>query len=265
MKSKIVLFSMILFLTATGTFAQPGCSEPFNPFYICWSNFERYDHFFYGEVISIESLYNVSVNSTYTPRKAEIKVKESFKGKLPEKITLYLSGDLICSMPSKGNRYLFYAVNSELDGQKVYFSERVSRSMTDYSPEAVKEVFANIRSIFSNKKKGYIEGTIFENLLETREVTIKTEDADRLSRDFRRSKPATDVLIELISESDGKVYQTKSIGNGSFRIDSVPNGFYKFNLYLPPYKETEFSQRYEASDTFCSRTLYLHVTPKRSK
>jgi hypothetical protein len=116
-----------------------------------------------------------------------------------------------------------------------------------------------------NEKKDYVDGVIFENLLKTRDVTIKAEDADRISRDFRNFKPAIDALIELISESDGKVYRTKSKADGTFRIDGVPNGRYKFNLYLQPYKEKEISRIYEAGDSFCSRTIYFHLTPKPSK
>jgi len=264
MKLKFVFFSTVFFLLVNGVFSQPQCNKPFNPFYICQSNFERYEYLFYGEVVSIEPLVNVSVNNTYPPLKAIVEVKNSFKGKLPQKITLYLSANLICSIPSKGNRYLFSAIKSELDDQKVYFSERMSRPMTGYSKKAVKDVSSNICSILENKKKDYVEGTIFESLLQTREVTIKAERADRLSRDFKYRKPIADIKIKAISESDGKMYQTKSKADGKFRIDRIPNGVYKVNLYSPFGKKQVRSFRYRIDDTFCSRIWLVPFKPEPS-
>ena len=62
MKFKISLLLLFLFLTAVASSAQPECIEHFNPFYICRSNFERSDHFFYGEVVGVENLSNAAVN-----------------------------------------------------------------------------------------------------------------------------------------------------------------------------------------------------------
>ncbi|MBD3557521.1 carboxypeptidase regulatory-like domain-containing protein [Planktothrix sp. FACHB-1355] len=265
MKSKIVLFSILLFLTSTGAFAQPQCNSPFNPFNICNSNFEWYDYFFYGEIISKEKMPYTMVNSTTTTHKVVVKVKKSFKGELPEKVTLYLGSRSFCQYPTENSKYLFYANNSELDGRKVYFSEWLSRPMTDYSAEAVNEVFANIHSILRNEKRDYVEGGVYEFFSERKKISMKKEDADRKQPSISYSEPVANILIEAMSESDGKVYQTRSNADGTFRIDRIPMGTYKIKLYLPPDKVQVEPFRYGVSNNLCSRKWVIPVASKPSK
>ena len=181
---------------------------------------------------------------------------------MPENITLYLSANLVCSLPSKGNKCLFYALDSELNGEKVYFSDQMSRPMTDYSAKAVKEVFAEINLALNNKKKESVQGILFEALSTTRESVAKAEDYDRLSRDFRSYKPLSGVLIEVTSESDKTVYQTKSKADGTFDIDRIPNGIYKVKLNLPPHHQSQTATfRFEAGNTYCSRNWVISLKP----
>ncbi len=265
MKVKILIFSIIFFLFTIEASAQPGCHESFSPFNVCQSNFEWYDHFFYGEVVSFEGLKDISVNSTYTPWMVIVEVKKSFKGEVARKVKLYLSANLICAIPKKGEKYLFYAVGSELDGEKVYFSEKLSRPMTDYSKKAIKEVFADIRSILRNEKRDYVEGGIYNFYAERKEKVLKSEDFDRQQLFVSYTEPIANVLIEAINETDGKIYRTQSKADGTYRIDRIPNGRYQVKLHLPPDKERQTSQIYEANDNKCSRRWMFSVVSKASK
>jgi hypothetical protein len=262
-----IIFLFIFLFAGSVTFisAQPECNEAFNPFYICQSNFERSDYFFYGEIVSMERLKDDTVvNSTSAYYKMNVKVKKSFKGNLPKEISLYVGYLFTCHNLAVKNKYLFQVVNANTNNQKVYFAQNISRPMTDYSAKAVNDVFANIESVLSNQKRDFVEGAVFEWLLKIRKVSIKNEDADRLSVDLQNRQPLTDILIEAVSEKDGKVYQAKSKADGTFRIDNIPNGIYKIKLHLPPDKQQQiFSLGTDGSP--CSRKWYIMVMPQASK
>jgi hypothetical protein len=258
---------LILFLGAAGGLrAQPQFIEPFNPFYICHSNFEQHDYFFYGEIISVENLENVSVklSSRLTGAlfKAVVKVNRSFKGKLPSKITLYIGYNASGQRILAKNSYLFQAEEGKLAEQQAYFTEVISRPMTDYSNKAVKEVFTGIDSILGIKTDNFVEGLVYERLLKVRDVTIKREDADRLVRDFQNSKPLANILVEVTGEGDGNFYKVTSDRNGRFRIENIIPGLYKIKLYLPADKEQTEPLIYSVGSTPCSRKWFVPVMPK---
>lgn len=254
---KIFLFFFLLAVNLTSVSAQPRCREPFNPFYICLSIFEHSEYLFYGEIISIERLKDNSSGAYY---KATVKVKKSFKGNLPKEITLYFGHGFDCQDNlAAGNTYLFLASNGTLNEQKIYFTQSISRPMIDYSAKAIKEVFSDIESVLSNKKKDFVEGAVFQWLLKVRKVLLKSEDADRLSVDLENRQPLADILIEAISEKDGKVYQARSKADGTFRIDNIPNGRYKIKLYLPFGKQQGEPFIYGLDNSSCCRKWYIPV------
>lgn len=280
MKSKIVLSLGIVLLTIIVVKAQPRCREMFNPFYICLSNFQYSEYLFYGEIVSTEELKDAS-SGAYL--KAIVKVEKNFKGNLPKEITLYF-GHRVCSNTApKNNRafqgsrsdsvarnannnppkntFLFLVSTGTLNGQKIYFVQDQSRPMSDYSEKAVKEVFRNIESELNNQKKDFVEGAVFEWLLKIREVSLKSEDADRLSVDLESRLPLANILIEATSEKDGKVYRATSNADGTFRIDNIPNGRYKIKLHLPPGKQQGEPFSYGIDDSACSRKWYIPVMP----
>jgi hypothetical protein len=262
MKSKTGFLLIFLLLTATGTNAQPGFNEPFNPFYVCHANFENSKYFFYGEILAMENLKDVNVNSMMTPAKAVVKVERSFKGQLPAEITLYLGYRAGAQNLSASNKYLFKAVDGKLDEQKVYFTEVVSRPMTDYSAQAVEEVFDGIEEALGHKNDNFVEGAVFARLLSVREVSLKAEDADRLARDIRISQPLADILLEAQSTTDGKTYRARTDEDGKFRIENIPPGSYKIKLDLPADKEQVEPFTYATDGSPCSRKWYIHVMPK---
>lgn len=282
MKSKMVLFLSVLLLTAIGIEAQPRCREMFNPFYICLSNYQNSEYFFYGEIISTEELKDTS-SGAYL--KAVVKIEKNFRGNLPKEITLYF-GQRVCSntapkntrafqgLRSDGiaanannnppkNTFLFLVGSSTLNGQRIYVVQDQSRPMRDYSEKAVEEVFKSVESALGNQKKDFVEGTVFERLLKIREVSLKSEDADRLSVDLKSRLPLPNILIEATSEKDGRVYRATSKTDGTFRIDNIPKGIYKIKLNLPPDKEQQTLSR-GIDDSSCSRRWNIMVMPKTS-
>jgi hypothetical protein len=68
-----------------------------------------------------------------------------------------------------------------------------------------------------NKTGNFVEGLIYEHLLRGRDVSIKTEDADRLVRDFRNSQPVAGILLEATGETDKKVYKAQRAENSKLR------------------------------------------------
>jgi hypothetical protein len=267
MKSKIILFSLIFFLTTFGIEAQPSCNNGFNPFYVCQSGFEHSDFFFYGEVVSIERLENTFLTYSSAYLKVVVKVKKSFKGDLSKKIVLYLGVGLVCNPPVVKNTYLFQATNDTLKDSNIYFSEKISTPMTDYSLKALKEAFTGIDSALNNKnkKEDFVEGAIFEHLLRSRKVAMKKEDADRLSRDLREYLPLANLLLEAIGEKDGKVYQTKSKSDGTFRFDGLPDGLYKVKIHLQSDNEQTELFIFGKDSSSCSRKWYISVPQKNAK
>jgi hypothetical protein len=279
MKSKIVLFLGVLLLTVIGIKAQPRCREPFNPFYICFSNFQHSDYLFYGEVVSSERLEDAS-SGIYD--KSVVKVEKNFKGNLPKEITLYFGHGFTCGIrrtnnnfrdsqsgngaqkagnKSSKNTFLFLVGASTLNGQKIYFAHQLSRPMSDYSEEAIKEVFTDIESVMSNQKKDFVEGSVFEQLLKVRQVSLNDQDFDRLSVNSESNQPLANILIEATSKKDGKVYRARSKADGTFRIDNIPNGIYKIKLHLPPGKQQSEPFTYGVDKSSCSRKWYIPVMP----
>lgn len=262
MKLKINLLLIFLFLTTNGASAQPRYKQPFNPFFACRVDFESAKYFFYGEIVSVESLEGVNVDKRMTQYKALVRIEKSLKGAMLPEITLYFDHAASGQRYSPGDKYLFHANDGLLDKQKVYLTEIVSRPMTDYSPAAIAEVLANIEAVRGVKTDDSIEGLIYEALLRVRDVSIKKEDADRLVYDFQNSKPLADILLEATSEADGKVYRARSDADGRFKIDGVAAGAYKIKLYLPEDKEQTEPFIYSAGDMPCSRKWNFRVMPK---
>jgi hypothetical protein len=266
MKSKIVLFLVVLFSTVVGIAAQPGCRDMFNPFYICQSNFEHYEYLFYGESVSTEDLKHTSPSARW---KSVVKVRKNFKGDLPKEITLYYRDDFCSTRAPKNNSnannkspnptFLYVVSTRTLNGQKVYFVHEKSRPMTDYSAQAIKEVFKDIESVLSNQKKDFVQGVVYEPLLKVREVSLKSEDFDRLSLNSKSHLPLANIFIEVISEKDGKLYQARSKADGSFRIDNIPNGNYKVKLDLPAGMQQGEPFTKRVSDSPCSRKWGIPV------
>lgn len=271
MKFKITLLSIVLFLMPVGALAQPKYKQPFNPFYICQASTQWHKYLFYGEIVAIENLSDVNVNSKMVVRKATIRIEKSFKEKLPPEITLYIGINGMNRVYSVGDKYLFQAADGKMNDadektskQKIYFTETVSRPMTDYSAKAVKEVIDEIEAALGDKNVDFVEGAIFEYFSRGREVSLKPEDADRLAIDIRTSEPFEDILVEATGEKDGKIYQSRTDREGRFRIDNIPPGNYKIKLYLPADKEQGELSTYSAGGTLCSRKWYFPVRAKTS-
>ena len=266
MKFKSAPLLILLFLTFTGVDAQPGFNEPFNPFYVCHANPERSKYFFYGEIVAVENLKNnLNVNSKMTLYKATVRVEKAFKEKLPSEISLYIGYRASAQYFSAGNKYLFQAVDGKLGKEKVYFTEVISRPLTDYSAKAVEDVFAGIETVIANKNNSFIEGLVYERLLQVKEISLKKEEADRLARDAGNSQPLADILVEATSLRDEKIYQARSDEEGRFRIDDIPPGLYKIKLYLPAEKEQVEPFTYGIDSSPCSRKWEIPVMPKDLK
>lgn len=235
MKTQIFLFLAILFLTAMDLQAQPGCRGKFSPYNICQSDYAQADYIFYGKITSSGKIdHNISINRRTAFYKTAVKIEKSFKGEPPPgEIEIYLDYGLICDgAPAPDSEYIFNVKKTNLDGRQAYYSEYISRPVTNYSPEALKEVFSGIQSVLDNKKENILEGIIFERLATSRQISLKNEEADRYFLNLGSFEPVADILIEAVSEQDKKVYRTKSKADGTYKIENIPPGKYKFRVYL---------------------------------
>lgn len=234
MKSRSVLFLITLFFTAVGTLAQPDCREKFSPYNICNTDYAKADFIFFGEVITSGKIdHDFSINNKKSFAKTTVEVKKTFKGKPSNRIELYLDYDIICQgNPPVGSRQIYNVNKTVINGQTIYYSNYISRPLTDYSPQALKEVFSNIQSVLRNEKENILEGTIFERLAKSRQISLKNEEADRYFLNLGSFKTVADILIEAVSEQDKKVYRTKSKADGTYKIENIPPGKYKFRAYL---------------------------------
>jgi hypothetical protein len=234
MKSKIILFLIILFFTSVGTQAQPGCGGKFSPYNICNTDYAKADFIFFGEVITLGKIdHDFSINGKKAFAKTVVEVKKTFKGKPNNRIELFLDYDIICEgNPPVGSTQIYNVNKTIINGQTIYYSNYVSRPLTDYSPQALKEVFSSIQSVLNNKKANSLDGIIFERLATLSEVRLKNEEADRYFLPLGSFKPAADIIIEAISEQDKKVYRTKSKADGTYEIENIPPGKYKLLVYL---------------------------------
>lgn len=234
MKSKIVLFLIVLFLTTMDSQAQPGCRGKFSPYSMCQSDYAQADYIFYGEVTSSGKIdHNISINHRSAFYKTTVKVEKTFKGDPPNLMEIYLDYEIICDdTPALNSKHIFNVKKTNLDSKQIYYSEYISRPVTDYSPETLKEVFSEIQSVLRSKKENILEGIIFERLATSRQISLKNEEADRYVLNLGSFKPVAGVLIEAISEQDKKVYRTKSKADGAYKITNIPPGKYKFRTYF---------------------------------
>ena len=224
MKFKIVLFLSALFFAAIGTQAQPDCREKFSPYNICNTDYAKADFIFYGEVLALDK---------EAIGKASVQVKKIFKGKVDGKIELYLDIDIMCQgIPPVGSSQIYNVNRTVVNGKTRYYSKYTSRPLTDYSPQALEEVFSDVQAVLNNKKKSSLDGIVFGRLTTSRNVVLKNEEADRYYLNLGSFKPAPNILIEAVSEQDKKVYRTKSKVDGTYEIENIPPGKYKLRAYL---------------------------------
>lgn len=256
MKPKIVLFLIILFFTAIGIQAQPDCREKFSPYNICNTDYAKADFIFFGEVITLGKIdHDFSINNKKSFAKTTVEVKKTFKGKPNNRIELYLDYDIICQgNPPVGSRQIYNVNKIIINGQIIYYSNYISRPLTDYSPEALKEVFSGMQSVLKNKKENILEGIVQETLDKYRQVELKPEELDKYIFSPTNWKPLSGVLVEATDEQSGKTYSTKSITDGTYRIDNIPPGKYKIQAYLSDGRKVQkgvvtdgsFCQRYQS-------------------
>ena len=224
MKFKIVLFLSVLFFAAVGTQAQPDCREKVSPYNICNTDYAKADFIFYGEVLALDK---------EAIGKASVQVKKIFKGKVDGKIELYLDIDIMCQgIPPVGSSQIYNVNRTVVNGKTRYYSKYTSRPLTDYSPQALEEVFSDVQAVLNNKKKSSLDGIVFGRLTTSRNVVLKNEEADRYYLNLGSFKPAPNILIEAVSEQDKKVYRTKSKVDGTYEIENIPPGKYKLRAYL---------------------------------
>lgn len=265
MKFRIVLFLAILFLTVSGTQAQPECWENFSPYNVCILPQIRTNYIIYGEIVSSEKVREGTfINRGGISRKVVVKVKKTFNDDLPAQIEIYLSGKTICNELELESRYIFIVSKENLDNRLIYFSERISRPVTDYSPQALNEVFSHIESVIKNRKENILEGVVLESLAKSRKVSLKSEEADRYVYDLGSYKQLPDVTIEAISEQNKRVYRTKSKSDGTYKIENIPPGKYKLRAYLPDGEIGDTSD-IAINGSPCTRRQYIIVQKAAGK
>lgn len=257
MKPKIVLFLITIFFTAVETQAQPDCREKFSPYNICNTDYAKADFIFFGEVITLGKIdHDFSINNKKSFAKTMVEVKKAFKGKPGNRIELYLDYDIICEgNPPVGSTQIYNVNRTVINGQTVYYSNYISRPLTNYSPLALKEVFSSVQSVLNNKKENILEGVIQETLDKLVQVELKNEEFDKYVFSPRNWKPLSDVLIEVANEQTGKTYTTKSKADGTYRINNIPPGRYKIRVNMS--NKREFEREIFTDGSFCKRYQIL--------
>lgn len=266
MKSKKVLFLIILFLTFIKTQAQPSSPHIFSPFNVCELSYLPIDNIVYGEIESIERfeepiyLKYYRANKEPAKFKAVVNVLESFKGNLPHKIDIYIYYDFIVNTPAPKNRYIFKTINMLKDDAPVQFTAEISKPLTNYSKGAVKDVLNHIRSVVSGERQDFVEGYLLKTLNQTREMSIKGEKADRLIYNVNTNIPIPNIPIEFVSQKNGEVYRVNTKSDGSFRINKIQSGDYRVKLKVEGLKLQE-PFVYSTDGTACTRKWFIFMTP----
>lgn len=261
MKLKTVLYLAILFLMVLESQAQPGCRGKFSPYNICISDYEKSDYIFYGEIISSGKRYHdLSINRKSAYYGTTVTVKRTFKGNPPKQFEIFLDYDITCDhLPEVGSRYIFDVKQTTENGRKIYYSDSMSRPVTDYSQEALKEVFSQIYSLLKNKKENIIEGAVVESPSKLEEVNLKNEMVDRYNFGYGLYAPLPGIIVKATNLQTQKEYITKSRSDGSFRFENMPPGGYSLQALLDDGRQGRMGLTTDG--TLCKRRQYIVIQP----
>ncbi len=75
-------------------------------------------------------------------------------------------------------------------------------------------------------------------------------------------KPVADILIEVVSEQNGKVYRAISKPDGTYKIKNIPPGNYKLTIIYRSNGQIIETQNLKTDDSICMRKRYFLVEPK---
>lgn len=276
MKSQILLFLIVLFLSVFETQAQP-LGRPYRGFSLdnqCLS-FEKDDVVFAGRIVSIVELSNrkglpdVLKDIPEYNLKVKVSVGKVLNGKLSKKTIFFFTGSGGGADDLEVGEYRIFSVTDVTNMSKSFVSNGWSSFLLDNDRKENNSVFSEMETRLKEILISAISGKVVLRKDNSQEALLFFGMRIQNVNDRDLFTPIEGITVEAIRLKDGKSFRTQTDANGDYKLFDLEAGSYKIRLIAPEgFQEVKhqnenviYKIQADGERDRCYRQVFLELKP----